>query len=47
MLQHSQWATLEQQLEVEWPLQRELLQGPEFNEAVAAFREKREPNYNV
>ena len=47
MLQHSQWATLEQQLEMEWPLQRDLLQGPEFNEAVAAFREKREPNYNV
>ena len=47
MLQHSQWATLEQQLEMEWPLQRDLLQGPEFTEAVAAFREKREPNYNV
>ena len=47
MLQHSQWASIEQQLEFEWPLQRDLLQGPEFNEAVAAFREKREPNYNV
>ena len=47
MLQHSQWATLEQQLELEWPLQRDLLAGPEFREAVAAFREKREPNYNA
>ncbi len=47
MLQHSQWASIEQQLEFEWPLQRDLLQGPEFTEAVAAFREKREPNYNV
>ncbi len=47
MLQHSQWATLEQQLEYEWPLQRDLLQGDEFREAVAAFREKREPNYNA
>lgn len=47
MLQHSQWATLEQQLEFEWPLQRDLIQGPEFKEAVAAFREKREPNYNA
>ena len=47
MLQHSQWASIEQQLEFEWPLQRDLLQGPEFNEAVAAFREKREPNYNA
>ncbi len=46
MLQHSQSATIEQQLEFEWPLQRDLLQGPEFKEAVAAFREKREPNYN-
>lgn len=46
MLQHSQWASIEQQLEFEWPLQRDLLQGPEFKEAVAAFREKREPNYN-
>lgn len=46
MLQHSQWASIEQQLEYEWPLQRDLLQGPEFDEAVAAFREKREPNYN-
>lgn len=47
MLQHSQWASIEQQLEFEWPLQRDLLQGPEFKEAVAAFREKREPNYNA
>ncbi len=47
MLQHSQWATLEQQLEFEWPLQGQLLQGPEFKEAVSAFREKREPNYNA
>ena len=47
MLQHSHWATLEQQLEMEWPLQRDLLQGPEFREAVAAFREKREPDYNA
>ncbi len=47
MLQHSEWATLEQQLEFEWPLQRDLIQGPEFKEAVAAFREKREPNYNA
>jgi len=47
MLQHSEWATLEQQLEFEWPLQRDILAGPEFKEAVAAFREKREPNYNV
>ena len=46
MLQHSQWASIEQQLEFEWPLQRDLLQGPEFKEAVAAFREKREPKYN-
>ena len=47
MLQHSQWATLEQQLEFEWPLQQELLQGPEFAEAVAAFREKREPDFGA
>ena len=47
MLQHSQSATIEQQLEFEWPLQRDLLAGPEFKEAVAAFREKREPNYNA
>ncbi|HCV00090.1 MAG: hypothetical protein CL897_00440 [Dehalococcoidia bacterium] len=46
MLQQTQWATLEQQLEMEWPLQMDLLQGPEFREAVAAFREKREPNFN-
>ncbi len=47
MLQHSQSATLEQQLEYEWPIQRDLIAGPEFSEAIAAFREKREPNYNV
>ena len=45
MLRHAQWATLEQHLEFEWPLQRQLLRGPEFAEAVAAFREKREPDF--
>ena len=47
MLRHAQWATLEQHLEFEWPLQRQLLRGPEFAEAVAAFREKREPDFRA
>ena len=45
MLQHSPNATLEEQLAFEWPLQRQCLAGDEFREAVAAFREKREPDF--
>jgi 2-(1,2-epoxy-1,2-dihydrophenyl)acetyl-CoA isomerase len=44
-LQHAQWATLEQHLEYEWGNQRKCLASDEFKEGVAAFREKREPDY--
>jgi enoyl-CoA hydratase/carnithine racemase len=45
-LQRSAVLTLEQQLEFEWTNQRTRLASPEFQEALSAFREKREPNFS-
>jgi 2-(1,2-epoxy-1,2-dihydrophenyl)acetyl-CoA isomerase len=45
MLQHSQGASLQQQLAFEWPLQLRCLASDEFQEGVAAFREKRDPDF--
>ena len=46
-LQRSAVLTLEQQLEFEWTNQRTRLASPEFQEALSAFREKREPNWQA
>ena len=45
-LQHSVGATLQDQLEYEWTNQRVCLATGEFQEGVAAFREKREPDFS-
>lgn len=45
-LQHAQFNTLEQQLEFEWNNQAKCLSSPEFQEGVAAFREKREADFS-
>ncbi len=44
-LHNSPNATLESQLEFEWVNQKAALASPEFGEGVAAFREKREPDF--
>jgi 2-(1,2-epoxy-1,2-dihydrophenyl)acetyl-CoA isomerase len=44
-LQHAATSTLEDQLAFEWVNQRACLAAPEFQEGVAAFREKREPDF--
>jgi 2-(1,2-epoxy-1,2-dihydrophenyl)acetyl-CoA isomerase len=44
-LTHSATSTLEDQLAFEWVNQRACLAAPEFQEGVAAFREKREPDF--
>ena len=44
-LQHSVGATLQDQLEYEWTNQRACLAAGEFQEGVAAFREKRESDF--
>jgi 2-(1,2-epoxy-1,2-dihydrophenyl)acetyl-CoA isomerase len=46
-LQHSQFNALEQQLEFEWANQGKCLASPEFQEGVAAFREKREADFSA
>lgn len=45
-LVHSVSATIEDQLEYEWTNQRVALTGSEFQEGVAAFREKREADFS-
>ena len=45
-LQHSTMATLEDQLRFEWANQKACLAAGEFQEGVAAFREKREPDFS-
>ena len=44
-LQHATTATLEDQLAFEWSNQKASLKAPEFQEGIAAFREKRDPDY--
>ena len=44
-IQRSQVLTLEQQLEYEWTNQKACLASGEFREGVAAFMEKRAPNF--
>jgi len=44
-IQRSQVLTLEQQLEYEWTNQKSCLASGEFREGVAAFMEKRAPNF--
>ena len=45
LFEHAGTATLEQQLELEARLQSEATKTPDFAEGVAAFREKREPQF--
>jgi 2-(1,2-epoxy-1,2-dihydrophenyl)acetyl-CoA isomerase len=45
-LQHAQFTTLEQQLEFEWTNQTKCIASAEFQEGVAAFREKREADFS-
>ncbi len=45
LFDHAGTATLEQQLELEARLQSEATKTPDFAEGVAAFREKREPQF--
>jgi 2-(1,2-epoxy-1,2-dihydrophenyl)acetyl-CoA isomerase len=45
LFDHAGTATLEQQLELEARLQSEATRTPDFAEGVAAFREKREPQF--
>jgi 2-(1,2-epoxy-1,2-dihydrophenyl)acetyl-CoA isomerase len=45
LFDHAETATLEQQLALEAQLQSELAKSPDFQEGVAAFKEKREPNF--
>jgi 2-(1,2-epoxy-1,2-dihydrophenyl)acetyl-CoA isomerase len=45
LFDHAGTATLEQQLELEARLQSEATRTPDFAEGVAAFREKREPEF--
>lgn len=44
-LQHALTSTLEQHLEYEWANQRLQLSSPEFTEGLAAFLERREPDW--
>ena len=45
LFEHAETATLEQQLALEARLQSEATKTPDFAEGVAAFREKREPQF--
>jgi 2-(1,2-epoxy-1,2-dihydrophenyl)acetyl-CoA isomerase len=45
LFDHAETATLEQQLALEAQLQSELAKSPDFQEGVAAFKEKREPHF--
>ncbi len=45
-LQHSQLHSLEDHLAFEWGNQKQCLRSEEFKEGVAAFMEKREPDYS-
>jgi 2-(1,2-epoxy-1,2-dihydrophenyl)acetyl-CoA isomerase len=45
LFDHAETATLDEQLALEAQLQSELAKSPDFEEGVAAFREKREPHF--
>src|SRR3954451_12224669 len=45
LFDHAETATLDEQLALEARLQNELARSPDFEEGVAAFKEKREPQF--